>query len=80
MIKKDFHKENLVVQLGLPPVRVDVLTSLTVISWEDAYTNRVHGKYGEVLVSYIGRDEFISNKKAVGRQRDFADLEALGEE
>lgn len=77
---EDFQKENRVVQLGVPPVRVDVLTSLTGISWEYAYTNRVQGKYGGVLVSYIGRDEFIANKKAVGRQRDLADLEALGEE
>jgi hypothetical protein len=77
---EDFQKENRVIQLGVPPVRIDIVTSLTGISWEDAYTNRVHGKYGDVLVPYIGREQFISNKKAVGRQKDLADLEALGEE
>jgi hypothetical protein len=77
---EDFQKENRVVQLGVPPVRVDIVTSLTGISWEDAYSNRVQGKYGDITLFYIGRDQFISNKKATGRKRDLADLEALGEE
>jgi hypothetical protein len=77
---EDFQKENMVVQLGVPPVRVDIVTSLTGISWEEAYSNKVQGKYGDVPVFYIGRQEFISNKKATGRQKDLADLEALGEE
>jgi hypothetical protein len=76
----DFMKENMVVQLGVPPVRVDIVTSLTGISWEDAYSKRVQGKYGDVPVFYIGRDQFILNKKATGRKKDLADLEALGEE
>jgi hypothetical protein len=78
--KEDFQKEKMVVQLGEPPVRVDIVMSLTDISWKDAYSNRVRGKYGDVPVSYIGRDQFISNKKATGRKKDLADLEALGEE
>ena len=77
---ENFQQENMVVQLGVPPVRVDIITSLTGISWEDAYSNRVQGKYGNVPVSYIGRDQFILNKKATGRKRDLADLEALGED
>ena len=77
---EDFQKDNIVVQLGVPPVRVDIVTSLTGISWEEAYSNRVQGKYGDVFIFYIGRDQFISNKKATGRKKDLADLEALGEE
>jgi hypothetical protein len=76
---EDFQSENRVIQLGLPPVRVDIVTSLTGISWEEAYSNRVGGKYGGVSVCYIGREQLISNKKATGRQKDLADLEALGE-
>jgi hypothetical protein len=77
---EDFQKENMVVQLGVPPVRVDIVTSLTGVSWEDAFSNRVQGRYGDICVFYIGRDQFISNKKATGRKKDLADLEALGEE
>jgi len=76
---EDFQVENTVVQLGVPPVRVDIVTSLTGVSWEEAYSNRVQGKYGDVSVFYIGLEQFISNKKAIGRLKDLADLEALGE-
>ncbi len=76
----DFELPDMVVQLGVPPVRVDIVTSLTGISWEEAYANRVAGNYGNVPVFYIGRKQFISNKKATGRKKDLADLEALGEE
>jgi hypothetical protein len=76
----DFEQEKIVVQLGVLPVRVDIMTSLTGVSWEEAYSNREEGKYGDIPVFYIGRKQFITNKKATGRKRDLADLEALGEE
>ena len=76
----DFEKPDNVIQLGVPPVRVDIVTSLTGISWESAFKNRVQGKYGDVQVHYIGREEFILNKRSIGRKKDLADIEALGEE
>ena len=76
----DFESPDKVVQLGVPPVRVDIITSITGVSWEDAFTGRAEGKYGNIPVYFIGREQFISNKRALGRKRDFADLEALGEE
>ncbi len=76
----DFEVEDKVVQLGLPPVRVDIVTSITGVSWEEAVSGRIEGKYGDVFVYYIGRQQFISNKRALGRKKDLADLEALGEE
>lgn len=76
----DFEKPDNVIQLGVPPVRVDIVTSLTSISWESAFKSRVQGRYGDVPVSYIGREQFILNKRAIGRKKDFADIEALGEE
>jgi len=75
----DFEGPNFVVQLGVAPVRVDIITSLSGVSWEQAYSNRMEGKYGKVCVSYIGREQFVTNKRSVGRKRDLADLEALGE-
>ena len=41
--------------------------------------HRHKGKYGDVPVHFIGREQFISNKRAIGRKRDLADLEMLGE-
>ena len=75
----DFSKPEKVIQLGAPPVRVDIVTSLSGVSWEEAFSGRIEGKYGDTTVYYIGRDQFILNKSAIGRKRDLADLEALGE-
>ena len=77
---EDFGKPGQVIQLGVPPVRVDIITSIAGVSWDEAFSDRVSGKYGDIQVHYIGREQFIINKKAVGRKRDLADLEALGEE
>ena len=75
----DLSREECVVQLGYPPVRVDLITSLTGLTWETAYRDRVAGHYGAVPVSYLGREALVANKQALGRLKDRADLEALGE-
>jgi len=80
LAEEDFESPDKVVQLGVPPVRVDIITSLTGVSWEEAFSGRVAGKYGDLPVYYIGRKEFIANKRAIGRKKDLADLDALGEE
>ncbi|MBI3377537.1 MAG: hypothetical protein HY035_03925 [Nitrospirae bacterium] len=77
---EDFTIHGRVVQLGVAPVRIDIVTSLTGISWEEAFASRVTGTYGGIAVHYIGREQFIQNKRAIGRKKDIADLEAIGEE
>jgi thioester reductase-like protein len=57
---------------------VFTVTSLTGVSWEEAWAERVKGVYGDIAVFYIGLEQFVRNKKALGRKRDQADLEALG--
>ena len=74
-----FTGEN-VIQLGVPPVRVDIMTSLTGVGWQKAEAGKVAGNYGDTRVYFIGKDDFISNKRALGRRRDLADLEALEEQ
>jgi hypothetical protein len=76
----DLEYENKVIQLGVPPVRIDIITSISGVKWEDAFLTRVKGQYGELSVYYIGLDQFIKNKKSIGRKKDMADLEALGVE
>jgi hypothetical protein len=77
---EDFTALDKVVQLGVLPVRVDIVTSITGVSWEEAAAGQVKGNYGDVVVRYLGRKEFIQNKRALGRKKDLADLEALGED
>lgn len=76
----DFQSPNKVVQLGVPPVRIDLMTSLSGVTWDDAYASRETGDFGDVSVAYLGRQEYLRNKRAAGRRKDLADIEALGEE
>jgi hypothetical protein len=76
----DFQNPNMVVQLGVPPVRIDLITSLTGVAWDAADASKEPGTFGDVPVFYIGREQYIANKRATGRKKDLADLEALGED
>jgi hypothetical protein len=75
----DFERPDQVIQLGVPPVRIDLITSITGVSWDEAWAGRVAGRYGDMPVSFIGREQFIANKRATGRTKDMADLAVLGE-
>lgn len=77
LTQNDFTTTNNIIQLGVPPVRIDILTSISGVTWEDAYNNKVAGVYGDIQVYYIGLKEFETNKLATGRAKDIADLEAL---
>jgi hypothetical protein len=73
----DFENPERVIQLGEPPVRIDLITSITGVSWEEAFSSRMLGNYGDVPVYFLGRESFIQNKRAIGRAKDLADIEAL---
>jgi len=75
----DFVKPEHVVQLGVQPVRVDLVTAIDGVRWDKAWQGRFAGEYGSVPTHYLGRQEFVANKRASGRQKDLADLEALDE-
>ncbi len=75
----DFSTEGRFVRLGHPPVRIDLLTAISGVSWSEVYDNRIMGRYGTLEVPFIGRAQFIINKRASGRLKDLADIEALGE-
>ena len=76
----DFNCPDRVVQLGYPPVRIDLITSISGVDWEAAASGSVTGSFGDVPVRYLGREQLIANKRATGRLKDRADVEALGEE
>lgn len=70
-------KENRIIQLGEPPYRIDLLTSIDGVSFEDAWKKKVHGKYGEQVLYFISKEDLIRNKKASGRNKDLDDLNEL---
>ena len=68
-----------IIQLGYPPVRIDLITLMEGLTHEEIWESRKSGKFGDQEVFYIGREAFIRNKKAISRHKDLADLELLGE-
>ena len=75
----DLEMPDMVVQIGLPPRRIDVLTGVTGLAFDDAWGGRVVHRVGGLEVPFLGRDALIRNKRASGRYKDLGDLEALGE-
>jgi hypothetical protein len=75
--QSDFEKPDQVIQLGVPPLRIDILTAISSVNWNSAWAGCVRGTYGETPVRYLGKSEFKANKKAIGRYKDLADIEAL---
>lgn len=73
----DFLKENYVTQLGYPPLRIDILNSISGVSFEEAFDNRLSTQVDDLPIMYIGLAELIKNKIATGRKQDIADVESL---
>ena len=73
----DFLEEGSVIQLGVGLNRVDLFNTLTGVSFDAARAGRVAVELSGVPVQIIGRDEFIRNKRALGRAKDLADIEML---
>jgi hypothetical protein len=77
--RADFLDRNQVVQIGLPPRRIDILTSISGVEFEEAWAGRITRAVEGVTLPFLGRDALVRNKRASGRAKDRADLEALGE-
>lgn len=75
----DLMRRDVVVQIGVPPRRIDLLTSITGVTFESAWESRIEQETDGVRVPYLGRAALVANKRAVGRHKDLGDLEALGE-
>jgi hypothetical protein len=66
-----------ILQLGRVPVQVYLMTKVTGLAWDEAWASRRAGSYGDVPVFFIGREALLVNKRAAGRLKDLADVEAL---
>ena len=75
--KDDFLKENLINQIGYPPLRIDILTSIDGITFKEAYSHKKTISVDNLEIQFIGINELIQNKKASGRKQDLADIERL---
>jgi hypothetical protein len=73
----DFSVPERVVQLGVEPNRIDLMTSITGVSFEDAWNSRVAGTLEGIPVQFIGRSALLRNKDATGRAKDRIDADEL---
>jgi len=73
----DFAKRDKIVQLGLPPNRVDIITSIDAVTFDEAWSTRVEATLDDVRVNYISKELLLKNKAATGRAGDAADIERM---
>jgi hypothetical protein len=73
----DLSTPGTVFQIGLPPARIDILSSVSGVDFDSAWSRRLEIAIGDLRVGVIGRSDFIANKKATGRPRDLLDIELL---
>ncbi len=72
-----FLDENRIVRLGLPPLRIEVITSASGVIFEECYPKRVRVELDGIDVNVIGREQLLANKRAAGRHKDLDDIEHL---
>lgn len=75
--KADLTTPDQVIQMGYPPARIDLLTSIDGVDFLDCYQRRLTVLVDDVELGFISLDDFKVNKRAAGRHKDLADLEAL---
>jgi hypothetical protein len=74
---EEFAKPDVIYQLGVPPSRIDVLTSISGVEFAESWPRRFESKFGDLQVPFISLDDLIRNKRSVGRHSDLADCERL---
>jgi hypothetical protein len=74
---EDLAKPGTIYQIGLPPRRIDLITDIDGLSFEEAWESRVIREVAGLQIPFLGRDALLRNKRASGRTKDLADVELL---
>ena len=74
---QDLAVSERVIQLGYPPLRIDIMTSFDGVTFDDAWSRKVSSRYGDQRVYFISKEDLITNKRASGRKQDLLDIESL---
>lgn len=74
---EDLTTPDITFQMGLPPNRVDILTGISGVTFDEAWPNRLTVDRGSLQYSVIGRDDLVRNKRATGRPKDLLDVRNL---
>lgn len=74
---EDLTTPGRILQFGYPPGRIELLTSIKKVSFSEAWEHRVEGHFGREPIFYLGLEDLLRNKEAVGRPQDLADVATL---
>ncbi|MDQ6757579.1 MAG: nucleotidyltransferase [Bacteroidota bacterium] len=74
---EDFTKPGNVIQLGNPPLRIDLITEIDGVTFKECFKNRKEVTIGGLQINFIGYNDLLRNKKESGRPRDIDDIDKL---
>lgn len=75
--EKDFLQPGIVTQIGYPPLRIDILNEIDGVQYSEAIKDKQYFKEGKIKIPFIGRNDFIRNKEAVGRKKDLKNVKKI---
>lgn len=73
----DFCEADNVFQMGVPPHRIDILTSISGVEFDGAWANRLESDFDGLRLAFLGKADLLKNKRAAGRPKDIADVAYL---
>lgn len=73
----DLATPGTIFQIGIEPNRVDIITSIEAVTFEEAWSRRISSTYGGVAIALLSVADLLTNKRAVGRRQDLLDVERL---
>lgn len=76
---EDFLGPRKIFRMGVPPLRIEVLTGVTGVDFRSCFSRRIEADWDGVLVNIISREDLLANKRAAGRYKDLNDVERLSE-
>ena len=77
---KDFAEDGYFFQMGVPPVRIDLLMGIPGVQFEEAWNRHVEFDFDELKVNFISKQDLIASKRAAGRPQDLIDADLLSQE
>jgi hypothetical protein len=76
----DFSKSGVTFQIGISPLRIDILTEISGVEFSEAWDDRAMHPFGSFTIPFLGKKTLIQNKRATARPKDLADLASLENE
>ena len=72
-----FMESGKIIRIGVPPLRLEVMNEISGVTFEECYASRIEETIDRVPINFIDRVKLLANKRAAGRPKDLADVDAL---